>query len=82
MRPDPVGRGRGSRSLEQPAAKARATPSGKGERRERTLRGETRRSEKGRARAENARTDSDDEKDGARRSVGAENNERRRDCGP
>ena len=67
---------------EQTEAKARASPSGKSEGRERAPRGETRWSDKGRARAENMQTASDDGNDGARRSGGAENEKRRRDCGP
>ena len=52
------------------------------QRRGRAPRGETRRSEKGRARAENAQTASNDGNDGARRFSCAENEERRCDCGP
>ena len=52
------------------------------QRRGRAPRGETRRSEKGRARAENAQTASYDGNDGARRFSRPENEERRRDCGP
>ena len=48
----------------------------------RAPRGETRRSEKGHARAENAQTASYDGNDGARRFPCSENEERRRDGGP
>ena len=67
---------------EHTEAKAHAIPSGKGEGRERAPRAETRRSEKGRARAENAQTASNDGNDGARCFSCAENEERRCDCGP
>ena len=52
------------------------------QRRGRAPRGETRRSEKGRARAENARMASYDGNDGARHFSCSENEERRGDCGP
>ena len=52
------------------------------QRRGRAPRGETRRSEKDRARAENAQMASYDGNDGARRFSCSENEERRRDCGP
>ena len=52
------------------------------QRRGRAPRGETRRSEKDRARAENAQTASYDGNDGARRFSCPQNVEQRRDCGP
>ena len=52
------------------------------QRRGRAPRGETRRSEKGRARAENAQTASNDGNDGACRFSCSENEKRRRDGGP
>ena len=52
------------------------------QRRGRAPRGETRRSEKGHARAENAQTASDDRYNGARRFSCPENEKRRRECGP
>ena len=52
------------------------------QRRERAPRGETRRSEKDRARAENAQTASNDGNDGVRRFSCPQNEERRGDCGP
>ena len=68
-------------SAEHTEAK-RLTPSGKREGRGRAPRGETRRSEKDRPRAENARTASYDGNDGACRFSCSQNEERRRDCGP
>ena len=52
------------------------------QRRGRAPRGETRRSEKGRARAENAQTASYDGNDGVRRFSCPQNEKRSRDCGP
>ena len=52
------------------------------QRRGRAPRGETRRSDKGRAQTENARIASNDGNDGLRRFSCPENEKRRRDCSP